>query len=69
MEQGFYDVCVPSCLGKTPQNGIAAACKKASHELPKPTMGKWCEHGYREAYRTSSIKLEGMFGEAAAGDL
>jgi hypothetical protein len=69
MENGFYDVCVPACLAKAPENRIWSACKKSSNELPKPTMGKWCEHGYREGYRAASIKLEGVFGEKPSGDL
>lgn len=60
MESAFYDYCVPTCLGRSPENRIWHACKKASDELPKPTMGKWCEHGYREGYRATVLKLDGF---------
>lgn len=68
MEAGFYDVCMPTCMGKESENRIWYACKKASDELPKPTMARWCEHGYREGYRAASIKLEGVFSAADGTD-
>lgn len=66
MEAAFYDVCVPTCLGKDTENRIWQSCKKVSDELPKPTMARWCEHGYREGFRTTVLKLEGVFSGAGA---
>lgn len=61
MEQGFSDVCVPLCLGDEPVNRIVQACRHASMEQPRPTVRRWCEHGYKVAYDKTSTDLANHF--------
>ena len=61
MEAGYYDVCMPLCLHQRIENRQWYACKKVSDELPKPTMARWCEHGYGEGFRAAQNKLGGVF--------
>lgn len=73
MEIGYYDACIPMCLNKPVENRQWYACQKVSNELPKPTMARWCEHGYLEGYRGALQKLQGVFqadsSESNSGDL
>lgn len=61
MEQGFSDACVPICLEQVPQSRVAQACRAASMEMPRPTIRKWCEHGYTQAYEKARTQLKGHF--------
>ena len=61
MEQGFSDVCVPLCEGESPTNRMAIACRAAAAEMPRPTVRRWCEHGYKTAYSKSLSGLSQTF--------
>jgi hypothetical protein len=61
MEQGFSDVCVSLCVGEEPVNRIVQACRHASMEQPRPTVRRWCEHGYKVAYDKTSVDLANHF--------
>jgi hypothetical protein len=50
MEQGFSDVCVALCMDQVPVARVAQTCRSAAIEMPRPTVRKWCEHGYNVAY-------------------
>lgn len=57
MEDGFKDACFALCQNEKPVPRIAQACRAAAIELPRPTVRKWCEHGYRQGF---SGTLEGL---------
>lgn len=61
MEQGFNDVCVNLCLGQVPVSRLAQTCKSAAIEMPRPTVRKWCEHGYQVAWQKTSRDLQNYF--------
>ena len=61
MEQGFADACIPLCMGERPTSRLAQSCSKAASEMPKPTVRKWCEHGYNVAFTKSLKDLRGQF--------
>jgi hypothetical protein len=67
MEQGFSDACIPLCMGEQPTQRIAQACRAAAMEMPRPTVRKWCEHGYREGYSATVNDLRSHF-EVKASD-
>jgi hypothetical protein len=69
MEQGFSDVCVPLCLGDEPVNRIVQACRHASMEQPRPTVRRWCEHGYKQAYDKTSEDLANHFQFEVVGPI
>eukprot|EP01006_Ploeotia_vitrea_P004298 TRINITY_DN114281_c0_g1_i1.p1 TRINITY_DN114281_c0_g1~~TRINITY_DN114281_c0_g1_i1.p1 ORF type:complete len:210 (+),score=3.70 TRINITY_DN114281_c0_g1_i1:133-762(+) len=62
MEQGYSDACFALCMFQTPQNRVAQACRAASMEMPRPTVRKWCEHGYNVAYAKTVKDLKDYFG-------
>jgi hypothetical protein len=66
MEQGFSDVCVALCMGQTPVARVAQTCRSAALEMPRPTVRKWCEHGYTVAYDKSMKALVQRFVEINA---
>lgn len=61
MEQGFSDVCIPLCFGEEPQSRIVQACRAAAMEMPRPTVRRWCEHGYRAAFEKTIQDLQSHF--------
>lgn len=61
MEQGFADACISLCMGERPISRLAQSCSKASSEMPKPTVRRWCEHGYNVAFTKSVKDLRGQF--------
>lgn len=61
MEQGFQDVCLSLCQGDKPINEVAKACKNAAMEMPRPTVRRWCEHGYSLAYEKTQKDLRTHF--------
>lgn len=61
METGYYDVCMPLCLGQKVENRQWYACRKVSDELPKPTMARWCEHGYVAGFNAAGRALVNVF--------
>ncbi len=61
MEQGFQDVCLPLCQGQKPTNAVASACKNAAMEMPRPTVRRWCEHGYVKAWEKAQKDLRTHF--------
>jgi hypothetical protein len=64
MEQGFSDACIPLCMGETnPVPRIAQACRAAAMEMPRPTVRKWCEHGYRSGFQKTVTDLKNHFGK------
>lgn len=66
MEQGFSDACIPLCMGEVPVPRIAQACRAASMEMPRPTIRKWCEHGYKQGYQKTAADLKSHFAAPAA---
>jgi len=62
MEQGFSDSCIALCVGETPQNRVAMACRAAAMEMPRPTIRRWCEHGYTVAFEKTNADLKNHFG-------
>ena len=64
MEQGFSDVCVAYCLGQVPVARVAQTCRSAAIEMPRPTVRKWCEHGYNQGYKKTLVDLKDHFKEA-----
>lgn len=65
MEQGYSDACVALCMNQAPQNRVAQACRAASMEMPRPTIRRWCEHGYSVAYTKTLKDLKTHFGVRA----
>jgi hypothetical protein len=61
MEQGFSDVCVAYCMNQVPVARVAQTCRAASIEMPRPTVRKWCEHGYTVAYEKTKNDLKNYF--------
>lgn len=61
MEQGFSDACVSLCLEQPVQNRVAMACRAAAMEMPRPTVRKWCEHGYQTAFAKTLSELANHF--------
>ena len=61
MEQGFQDVCLNLCKGEKPINEVSKACKNAAMEMPRPTVRRWCEHGYSLAYEKTQKDLRTHF--------
>ena len=64
MEQGFSDACIPLCMDEVPVPRIAQACRAASMEMPRPTVRKWCEHGYRQGFQKTAADLKSHFSSA-----
>ena len=66
MEQGFSDACIPMCMGEAqPVPRIAQACRAAAMEMPRPTVRKWCEHGYRQGFQKTLSDLKTHFHQEA----
>ena len=61
MEQGFADACVPLCTDVRPVSRVAQVCRSAAMEMPRPTVRKWCEHGYSVAYEKTLRDLRSHF--------
>ena len=61
MEQGFSDACTSLCLGQRPVPRVAQSCRSAAIEMPRPTVRKWCEHGYNIAYSKTKAELATHF--------
>lgn len=66
MEQGFKDACQALCQGNKPVPRIAQSCRAAAIEMPRPTVRKWCEHGYRQGYSKTVESLKTYFLESVA---
>ena len=55
-------------------NRVAQACRAAAIEMPRPTVRKWCEHGYNTAFVKTKYDLKNHFSlrkleeEAKAAD-
>jgi len=64
MEQGFSDACVNLCLGQEPVARLAQTCRSAAIEMPRPTIRKWCEHGYTVAFQKTVKDLLHYFDQA-----
>jgi len=61
MEQGFSDACVSLCMGNSPIPRLAQTCRSASIEMPRPTVRKWCEHGYTVGFQKTVQDLRTYF--------
>lgn len=61
MEQGFSDACVAICMDETPVARLAQSCRAAAVEMPRPTVRRWCEHGYRTAFDKTVVDLQHHF--------
>lgn len=42
-------------------NRVAQACRAAAIEMPRPTVRKWCEHGYNSAFMKARYDLKSHF--------
>jgi hypothetical protein len=61
MEDGFKDACYALCQDQNPIPRISQACRSAAMELPRPTVRKWCEHGYRQGFKATVDSLTSHF--------
>jgi hypothetical protein len=61
MEQGFSDACVAICMDQPPVSRVAQACRSAAIEMPRPTVRRWCEHGYNQAFYKTVSDLSSYF--------
>jgi len=61
MEQGFGDACLDLCMGKIPVSRLSHHCRAASMEMPRPTVRRWCEHGYSTAFAKTKKELATTF--------
>lgn len=61
MEQGFSDACVALCMNERPVPRVAQACRAAAIEMPRPTVRRWCEHGYNTAFSKTIKDLKSHF--------
>jgi hypothetical protein len=61
MEQGFSDACVALCLDQVPVARVSQTCRAAAIEMPRPTVRRWCEHGYNVAFSKTMKDLSGHF--------
>jgi hypothetical protein len=60
MEAGYRDACMALCMEEKPEYRIAAACREAAIELPRPAVRRWCEHGYSTAFSSTQRALESL---------
>jgi hypothetical protein len=61
MEQGFSDACVALCMEQQPVARVAQTCRSAAIEMPRPTVRRWCEHGYNVAFQKTVKDLTVFF--------
>lgn len=61
MEQGFSDACVALCMEQQPVPRVAQTCRAAAIEMPRPTVRRWCEHGYNVAFKKTVSDLATYF--------
>jgi hypothetical protein len=66
MERGFTDACVALCMDETPKPKVATTCRSAAIEMPRPTVRKWCEHGYNVAFEKTVKDLKPHFAQQRA---
>ena len=69
MEQGFSDACVAICMEETPVARLAQSCRAAAVEMPRPTVRRWCEHGYRTAFDKTVVDLQHHFKPDGPADV
>ena len=65
MEQAFSDACVSLCMGQSPVPRLAQTCRAAAIEMPRPTIRKWCEHGYTVSFQKTVQDLSNHFSVEA----
>lgn len=65
MEQGFSDACVALCMEQRPVGRVAQSCRAAAIEMPRPTIRRWCEHGYTTAFQKTLNDLSNHFAPTA----
>jgi hypothetical protein len=51
-------------MGQVPMARVAQTCRSAAIEMPRPTVRKWCEHGYTVAYDKTKVDLATHFKPA-----
>eukprot|EP00600_Ochromonadales_sp_CCMP1393_P002950 CAMPEP_0174980652 /NCGR_PEP_ID=MMETSP0004_2-20121128/15465_1 /TAXON_ID=420556 /ORGANISM="Ochromonas sp., Strain CCMP1393" /LENGTH=210 /DNA_ID=CAMNT_0016232333 /DNA_START=199 /DNA_END=831 /DNA_ORIENTATION=- len=68
MEQGFSDSCVALCMDERPIPRVAQTCRAAAIEMPRPTVRRWCEHGYNVAFEKTTADLRNHFKQESVGD-
>jgi hypothetical protein len=66
MEQGYSDACVALCMEEKPVPRVAQTCRAAAIEMPRPTVRRWCEHGYNVAFQKTISDLRSHFRAPAA---
>jgi hypothetical protein len=66
MEQGFSDACVALCMEERAVPRVAQTCRSAAIEMPRPTVRRWCEHGYNTAFQKTMRDLSTHFKTESA---
>lgn len=69
MEQGYSDACVALCTGERPVPRVAQTCRAAAIEMPRPTVRRWCEHGYNTAFQKTIKDLRSHFNKKPADEV
>lgn len=49
------------CMEQRPVLRVAQTCRAAAVEMPRPTVRKWCEHGYNVAFEKTREDLAAHF--------
>ena len=61
MEQAYSDACIAICQEEKAVSRIAQTCRAAAIEMPRPTVRKWCEHGYNVAFDKTKKDITKFF--------
>jgi len=48
-------------MDQAPVQRVAQTCRSAAVEMPRPTVRKWCEHGYNVAFAKTREELYSHF--------
>jgi hypothetical protein len=48
-------------MQERPEFKVAEACRSAAIEMPRPTVRKWCEHGYEQAFLRATRDVGALF--------
>lgn len=68
MEQGFSDACIALCMDQVPVGRVSQTCRAAAIEMPRPTVRRWCEHGYNVAFQKTVKDLSEYFKPQAVAE-
>ena len=67
-EKAYIQACQALCQNNDPIQSIASACRAAASELPRPTVRRWCEHGYSTSFSKTLKDLRSMFSNDNVND-